>query len=517
MSLTDCEGDHPLGPAEVRVRVYNTGEQLLLAVLALVLVLDFLITLGSALLARKSPPHAVAAGVGVFLLILLGTYAFRIIRFGRRVTVHRDGVEVATALRMRHFPWADLERAWERIVSQYMNGVHQWTRHWVVLEDARGRKAKFSGDPTEMTEIAAVVMQRSLPYLAAKILERFEAGETVSFGPIVADTDGLRTGWRDQLAWSEVADVRSENGSLGIFRRGSFDPWYIVEFGDVPNYRVLLGLAKHAIHQNGRARAANPVGRPGSSLPDLFEQSGEERPLTPTEVGSLQRRAGSLSFAAGLLAIAGIGATLGAGFLWKTHDAEARLRKGAKPTPAVMTVAELLRSGPKDNLHVRLTDMALDRTFAAIAYKKKYSDTVFWTHVYIPVHARTQAAGNPTRNLFVKAELTSREAVLNFCRKSELTGYLTQDIWPIPSREADTLKETFPAINPETVMVLDPTPREYPRAASTGRAFLILALAVCASACFVGFWILIRRANRARKQTFGLIDVHTNQPLRRVA
>src|SRR5262249_54308164 len=156
------------------------------------------------------------------------------------------------------------------------------------------------------------------------------------------------------------------------------------------------------------------------------------------------------------------------------------------------TAAELLRDGPKDNIHVRVTGLVFDRNYAVAAYRRKYSDERIWTHVFIPAYAQAPAGRKPVLNLFVKAELTSTDAVAQFCRKPELTGSRTQAVWPLTSSERETLQGTFPSVNPDAVMVLDVAPREYPRGSAEMRAWLILGLMASVPACLVGFIVLAR-------------------------
>lgn len=78
-----------------------------------------------------------------------------------------------------------------------------------------------------------------------------ENGETLDFGPVVLDAEGLRVSEDKRLDWEEVDEVKIVKGLVTATRVGKRWTWFKTPISQVPNAHVLLALVQHC--RNGAA------------------------------------------------------------------------------------------------------------------------------------------------------------------------------------------------------------------------------------------------------------------------
>jgi hypothetical protein len=74
-------------------------------------------------------------------------------------------------------------------------------------------------------------------------LQRFNAGQTVSFGPLMVSQNGIVKGDK-MLPWSEIAEVRTHRGSVDVYKAGKRLPWASTAVSKIPNYSVFDALLR---------------------------------------------------------------------------------------------------------------------------------------------------------------------------------------------------------------------------------------------------------------------------------
>ena len=73
--------------------------------------------------------------------------------------------------------------------------------------------------------------------------QRFEAGQTVSFGPLTVSEKGIATGDK-MLPWNEIKEVTARRGTVNVNKVGKRLPWTSAAVSKIPNYSVFDALVR---------------------------------------------------------------------------------------------------------------------------------------------------------------------------------------------------------------------------------------------------------------------------------
>lgn len=166
--------------------------------------------------------------------------------------------------------WEDIPWLWRAVTRHATNGVPTHTDYRYTVQLASGRSRAFSGTlrtraareseaarleytPGGTTAVTieqlgrlltAGVTQAQLP----NAIDRFNAGQPVSFGPLVVSPAGIAIGDKS-LFWSEVEGVRTAQGMMSVKKSGKWLPWKSVQVSKIPNYFVFDALVSAVLAQ----------------------------------------------------------------------------------------------------------------------------------------------------------------------------------------------------------------------------------------------------------------------------
>jgi hypothetical protein len=168
---------------------------------------------GPAVVWRWAAPAWWAA---VALLVLSWYFLFRAWRLGRRrVRVYAGGLAVLEGKRGRAFPWADIHQLF---IGGVRYGALGWVwrdRAWLQLNTYQRERIHLGFPLADLDSLAVTVKKSVYPRLLAEARQRFNAGETVSFGPVSLDRQGFHAGKRTIL-WAEVRGATIDAGRLAV-------------------------------------------------------------------------------------------------------------------------------------------------------------------------------------------------------------------------------------------------------------------------------------------------------------
>jgi hypothetical protein len=151
---------------------------------------------------------------------------------------------------------------------------------------------------------------------------------------------------------------------------------------------------------------------------------------------------------------------------------EMRLSKAAKAEPQSITAAELIKSGPGDNAHVVMKDFILCGN--AFVYQAKKGGGA-WKNVWVPAvpmggeyHKKlvemlkpdgTLNGSLPTPTdirLIVKSSKVSNEQEMgSLADQDTLQGVIVNKIESLGGEQKKILKESYPSINFDNVLILE--------------------------------------------------------------
>jgi serine/threonine protein kinase len=199
---------------------------------------------------------AVAAGAKMGVLVF---------SWGIRVNDH----EGETSIR-----WEEITELRKTIIQQNIHSTYQM--HYTYrLQLADGQSKVFGGmlgerldrpsratklvvTPGVTTPVTVEQVGRLLDAGVARVqipraFELFNAGQTISFGPLMLSQKGITAGDK-MLPWAEVKEVKTLNGSVFIKKAGKRLPWTAPSIGKIPNYSVFDALVRAVLAQGRGGR-----------------------------------------------------------------------------------------------------------------------------------------------------------------------------------------------------------------------------------------------------------------------
>jgi hypothetical protein len=166
--------------------------------------------------------------------------------------------------------WDDVTHVWQAITRHSANGSPTYTDYRYTLRLADGRSRAFRGtlparaarasgaarlEPTAgMTTPVTIeqlgrlletgVTRAQLP----KAVDRFNAGKTVSFGPLKVTPRGIAAG-HHALPWSEIEEVQTRKGVVSVKKSGKWLAWKRLPVSEIPNYFIFDALVRGILAQ----------------------------------------------------------------------------------------------------------------------------------------------------------------------------------------------------------------------------------------------------------------------------
>jgi hypothetical protein len=199
-------------------------------------------------------------GDRIFLLCLIG-FPFAISLFFLLARFFRTGVLVfQEGLVFAKDPSLIVAVKWTDIIglSRYDEREYAWVgrapifvghKRKYTLECARGLHVVLEG-LSRMPFLAATIEKRTHPRLMRSALESIEAGNTISFGPLSADKQGLRIG-AELVSWDKVRGLDcglsfwDDTRKVRIVRADKYRTTNVGPPASIVNLHVLKGLVDH--------------------------------------------------------------------------------------------------------------------------------------------------------------------------------------------------------------------------------------------------------------------------------
>jgi hypothetical protein len=203
----------------------------------------------------------------------------------------RQDIESGRNLRVSVFSWGfrwvnadkELSGRWDE-VAELRQGASRTLaygtipgpttyQYWVVLADGRActfigvlgvaasrASAQVSlrvtpGVTTAVTieQLGRIFRARVTSVLLPKAISRFNAGQSISFGPLTVGPAGITAG-DESVTWAEVQDVQTRSGFVNVKKAGQWRAWSKVVVAQIPNYFVFNALVRAVLAQRVASR-----------------------------------------------------------------------------------------------------------------------------------------------------------------------------------------------------------------------------------------------------------------------
>jgi hypothetical protein len=139
--------------------------------------------------------------------------------------------------------WDQVKAIWEDAKQGRSSGTFTYT---VQRNDGKILK---QGNPLQNSKDMGVQMMREIIKIHLPLAKAaYDAGQTLSFGKINVDRQGLNNG-KEMVPWSQIGRVTTQQGIVCIEKDGRVIKWSSVKSAEVPNLAVLMTLVSHIVQR----------------------------------------------------------------------------------------------------------------------------------------------------------------------------------------------------------------------------------------------------------------------------
>lgn len=179
-------------------------------------------------------------------------------RRGLRIQVFESGFLHCCAGQSHAYRWDDVIRIWDsalptaenNLLVSYMPPIFSRrpvkVLHRYMLEMSDGGRIRLHSTIRRVAELGDILQLRVFERLLPQALERLDKGESLEFGAVVTNQDGIHIGG-DRLPWSEVDRVFVHGRFLAISRKDSWWRKSFLRVRRIPNVRLLLAVSRYRL------------------------------------------------------------------------------------------------------------------------------------------------------------------------------------------------------------------------------------------------------------------------------
>lgn len=182
----------------------------------------------------------------LIMLVLAGVAGWAAYaNWNKGAALYERGFALRDRKGLQTWRWEDILTMTTAVTRHYTNGIYTGTTHFYTLVDRKGLKLVLGDIYFKVEELAKAIQEAIYPLLYEQAAQQFNAGQTLSFGPVSVSRAGFQVG-KKAYPWSEVCQVSIHQGTLKISRNGG--GWFngsSLPASIIPNLNVLLNL----IHQ----------------------------------------------------------------------------------------------------------------------------------------------------------------------------------------------------------------------------------------------------------------------------
>ncbi|MEQ4724149.1 DUF6585 family protein [Nonomuraea sp. B19D2] len=166
----------------------------------------------------------------------------RVLSIGRRLYVCERGLVETRGGRVYVLPLERITGVRRAVTELYINGVHHATAHAATIETVDGDSFTYNNRFQNIEDLVEILRQKVVAdHLLPILMERFNAGETVAFGPLSVSPEGI-VRKKKMLTWDELGSTAIEQGRLALHKKNALFSWATCDTYDIPNLSILLAI-----------------------------------------------------------------------------------------------------------------------------------------------------------------------------------------------------------------------------------------------------------------------------------
>jgi hypothetical protein len=190
-------------------------------------------------------------GILAGVLTLLVT-AWQVIKARVRVDLFRYGIEVHRLFRTPHsLRWEDITGITSATIQDKLWGYTLRTRLQLMIFITQGKPITFDDQIDNITELTTRIKANLYPRLLPGFRARFQAGQTLSFGPLSIQSNTLIIRNR-QIPWEKVTHITVSAGHLVVETHGQGSEHkknIRIPITQIPNLELLFQVLQRGLSQ----------------------------------------------------------------------------------------------------------------------------------------------------------------------------------------------------------------------------------------------------------------------------
>ncbi len=137
--------------------------------------------------------------------------------------------------------WEQIEAVWQRVTKHYTNGVYTGTTHSYTVQAQNGVKLVLDDKLAKVEDLGNAIQAGAAKALWPKYVAALQAGQRLTFGPLVLDANGLTAG-KKALQWKDIKAIKIARGVISVKKEGGWLSWASATVPQIPNFYIFYEL-----------------------------------------------------------------------------------------------------------------------------------------------------------------------------------------------------------------------------------------------------------------------------------
>ncbi len=198
---------------------------------------------GPAMIDDKLPGPLIIAFIMFGIGLLAGWGAFT--NWNKGLAVYERGFASNDRKGLQVWHWEELLSITSAITRHYTNGIYTHTTHVYTLFNRQNQRLVLNDSIRNVEQVAKAIDENTFPLLYAPAADQYNAGQTLTFGPVAISKMGIAIG-KKTYPWTDVKEVSIHKGVVKVSRKdGGWFSGASAAAASIPNLRVFLTI----IHQ----------------------------------------------------------------------------------------------------------------------------------------------------------------------------------------------------------------------------------------------------------------------------
>jgi hypothetical protein len=142
------------------------------------------------------------------------------------------------------FRWDQVEAVWYQVTRHYRNGIYTGTTHRYRVRRQDGYEIVLNDRFTKVGELGDLVSNRVTNAKLPQVMAAYNAGQTVTFGPLSISRQGIQNSRGNLLPWMEIKDVSLQNGYVAVSKAGKWLNWSTQPVREIPNVFLFVAAVR---------------------------------------------------------------------------------------------------------------------------------------------------------------------------------------------------------------------------------------------------------------------------------